>query len=139
VSDRSFGGVELSRAPASASPGPLDDALYDLIEARFRRVVEEEPTWATYLGIHAWDDRLPDPSRERILGDVAEDRAHPATAGGLRQQGGGGLDGTHLHAAGYGETRPVDTNRTEDGREVNRRVDFNLIDAPADGQGEGTP
>jgi uncharacterized protein (DUF885 family) len=79
VTNRSFGGVELSRAPASANPGPLDDSLYDLVEARFRRVVEEEPTWATYLGIHAWDERLPDPSRERILGDAALDRAHVAT------------------------------------------------------------
>ncbi|HET9851822.1 MAG TPA: DUF885 domain-containing protein [Candidatus Limnocylindrales bacterium] len=76
MSDRSFGGVELSRAPGAANPGPLDEALYDLVEARFRRVVEEEPTWATYLGIHAWDDRLPDPSRERILGDAVQDRAH---------------------------------------------------------------
>jgi len=75
---RSFGGVELTRAEPSPAPGPLDDRLYDLVEARFRRVVEEEPTWATYLGIHAWDDRLPDPSRERVLGDVAEDRAHVA-------------------------------------------------------------
>ena len=76
MSDRTFGGVELSRAPAAATPGPLDDALYDLVERRFRRVVEEEPAWATYLGIHAWDDRLPDPSRERILDDVEQDRVH---------------------------------------------------------------
>jgi uncharacterized protein (DUF885 family) len=79
VTSRSFGGVELTRAAPAAQPGPLDDRLYDLVEARFRRVVEEEPTWATYLGIHAWDDRLPDPARERILGDIAADRAHVAT------------------------------------------------------------
>jgi uncharacterized protein (DUF885 family) len=79
VSHRTFGGVELSRAPAAAAPGPLDDTLYDLVEARFRRVVQEEPTWATYLGIHEWDDQLPDPSRERILGDAQQDRAHVAT------------------------------------------------------------
>jgi len=87
VSDRRFGGVELSRAPAAASPGPLDDRLYDLVEARFRRVVEEEPTWATYLGIHAWDDRLADPSRERILGDAVQDRAHVASLEALDPDG----------------------------------------------------
>ena len=79
MTDRSFGGVELTRATPAPVPGPLDDQLYDLVEARFRRVVEEEPTWATYLGIHAWDDRLPDPDRERVLGDIASDHAHVAT------------------------------------------------------------
>ena len=73
---RSFGGVELSRAAPAPVPGPLDDQLYDLVESRFRLVVESEPTWATQLGIHAWDDRLPDPARERILGDVERDKRH---------------------------------------------------------------
>ena len=87
MSDRTFGGVELTRAPAAANPGPADEALYDLVEARFKRVVEEEPTWATYLGIHAWDDRLPDPSRERILGDAEQDRAHVAALEALDTAG----------------------------------------------------
>ena len=87
MSDRTFGGVELSRASEAARPGPLDATLYDLVEARFRRVVEEEPTWATYLGIHEWDDRLPDPSRERILGDAEKDRAHVATLEALDANG----------------------------------------------------
>ena len=78
MTDRTFGGVELTRANSSPAPGPLDDALYDLVETRFRRRVADEPTWATYLGIHAWDDRLPDPSRERMLDDIAKDHAHVA-------------------------------------------------------------
>ncbi|MEZ4318978.1 MAG: OmpA family protein [Myxococcota bacterium] len=41
-----------------------------------------------------------------------------------------GVPGTRLVAAGYGETRPIDTNRTPAGRERNRRVEFNLVDAP---------
>jgi uncharacterized protein (DUF885 family) len=79
VPDRSFGGVELTRAAPAPAPGPLDDELYDRVEARFRRVVQSEPTYATYLGIHAWDDRLADPSRERVLADIALDKAHLAT------------------------------------------------------------
>ena len=76
--DRTFGGVELTRAEPAPIPGPLDDQFYDLVEARFRRVVESEPTYATHLGIHAWDDSLGDPSRERVLGDIEADRAHLA-------------------------------------------------------------
>src|SRR5262245_48266476 len=79
VSERSFGGVELTRAAPAAAPGVLDELLYDLVESRFRAVAESEPTWATQLGIHAWDDRLADPTRERILGDIERDRAHIAT------------------------------------------------------------
>jgi uncharacterized protein (DUF885 family) len=78
VTDRTFAGVELTRAAASPAPGPLDEAFYDLVEARFRRRVEEEPAWATYLGIHAWDERLPDGSRERALADLDAERAHVA-------------------------------------------------------------
>ena len=84
---RSFGGIELSRAAPAPVPGPLDERLYDLIEARFRDVAESEPTWATQLGIHAWDDHLPDPSRERLLGDVERDKAHLAVIEALDDAG----------------------------------------------------
>ena len=83
MSARSFGGVELPRAAPAATPGPLDDRFYDLVESRFRRVVEEEPTWATQLGIHAWDDRLADPSRDRILDDIGRDKRHLTEIEGL--------------------------------------------------------
>jgi uncharacterized protein (DUF885 family) len=78
VTARSFAGVELTRADAAPAPGPLDEHFYDVVEARFRRRVEDEPAWATYLGIHAWDERLPDPSRERLLTDLVAERAHVA-------------------------------------------------------------
>ena len=83
MSDRSFGGVELTRPAPSPEAGPLDDRFYDLVESRFRRVVEEEPAYATHLGIHAWDDRLAETSRERVLDDIDRDRAHLATVEAL--------------------------------------------------------
>lgn len=43
-----------------------------------------------------------------------------------------GVDPARLESEGYGETRPVDTNDTEDGRSRNRRVDFIIIDPPQD-------
>ncbi len=43
------------------------------------------------------------------------------------KQGGGGLDPTRLHAAGYGETDPVADNSTDEGRQANRRVELVLM------------
>ncbi|HEX5748338.1 MAG TPA: OmpA family protein [Archangium sp.] len=38
-----------------------------------------------------------------------------------------GIAPERLEAEGYGETRPMDTNETEAGRENNRRVEFNIV------------
>ncbi|GIV37878.1 MAG: hypothetical protein KatS3mg032_2257 [Cyclobacteriaceae bacterium] len=38
-----------------------------------------------------------------------------------------GIDAGRLKAVGYGESRPVDTNETEEGRARNRRVEFTII------------
>ncbi len=40
---------------------------------------------------------------------------------------GRGVDPDRLTAVGYGETRPLSTNRTQDGRSENRRVEFQII------------
>lgn len=84
---RLFAGVTLPRPGPAPDRGPLDDAFYDLVEERFRRVIADDPLLATYLGIHAWDDRLPDGSRDRILGDIAADRAHLAVVEGMDPDG----------------------------------------------------
>lgn len=45
----------------------------------------------------------------------------------------GSVPPERLTSVGYGETKPIDTNKTPQGREKNRRVEFRLIDqAPAD-------
>ncbi len=56
--------------------GVLDAAFYDLVEARFRRLVGRDPVTATWLGFHDADDRLGDPDRTALLDDLAADRAH---------------------------------------------------------------
>ncbi|HTC85297.1 MAG TPA: DUF885 domain-containing protein [Candidatus Acidoferrum sp.] len=68
--------VALSRPPAAARPGALDDRFYDLVEARFRRLLRTSPIFATYMGIHTEDERLGDGSREALLQDLADERAH---------------------------------------------------------------
>ena len=49
--------------------------------------MESEPSYATHLGIHAWDDRLADPSRERVLADIQADRQHLAAVESLDRDG----------------------------------------------------
>ena len=62
-------------APASA-PGPLDDRFYDLVEARFVRLVRDNPVLGTALGIHQDDDLLGDGSRDAVLAELAAEQAH---------------------------------------------------------------
>ena len=45
-----------------------------------------------------------------------------------------GVDGSRLESQGFGETRPIADNRTNAGRQTNRRVEFHITDpAPAGG------
>ena len=70
--------VALSRPPASTDAGPLDDRLYDLAEARFRRIVRDNPVVGTYVGIHTEDERLGDGSRDAVLAELEAEKAHLA-------------------------------------------------------------
>jgi outer membrane protein OmpA-like peptidoglycan-associated protein len=40
---------------------------------------------------------------------------------------GQGIDSSRLEAHGYGESKPIDTNNTEEGRANNRRVEFTVL------------
>lgn len=67
------------------------------------------------------DDRGSDSLNQRL----SEDRAKAVTEYLTARAG---VDPARLSAVGYGESRPIDTNRTEAGREANRRVEFTLVD-----------
>jgi len=47
-----------------------------------------------------------------------------------------GIDESRLEAVGYGEERPVGDNATDDGREKNRRVEFNILKRKSGSEGE---
>ena len=84
---RYIGGVPIPRPGPAPDRGPLDDRFYDLVESRFVRQVTENPVLATYLGIHAWDDRLPDASRDHLVGETEAERRHLATIEALDPAG----------------------------------------------------
>ena len=75
--------VVLSRPAPAPDAGPLDNDLYDLVEARFRRVIRDNPIVGTYLGIHTEDDRLGVATRDAVLAELAADKAHLAAVEAL--------------------------------------------------------
>ena len=87
MTESSLAKVALSRPDPAAQPGPLDDRLYDLVEARFRRLLRDNPTYATYAGIHTEDERLGDGSRDAVLQELADERAHLAAVEALDPKG----------------------------------------------------
>jgi uncharacterized protein (DUF885 family) len=75
--------VVLTRPEPAVTPGPQDDHFYDLVEARFRRIVADNPIVGTYLGIHTEDHRLGDGTRDAVLAEIAAEKAHLAAVEAL--------------------------------------------------------
>ncbi len=80
-------GVTLPRPASGPDAGPLDCAFYDLVEARFRRLLADNPVVATLLGIHTEDHRLGDASRDAMLAEIAAERAHLAAIEAIDEAG----------------------------------------------------
>jgi uncharacterized protein (DUF885 family) len=68
----------LPRPDAGPAAGPRDSELYDLVEARFIRLIRDNPVLATSIGIHQDDDLLGDGSREAVLDELEDERDHLA-------------------------------------------------------------
>jgi uncharacterized protein (DUF885 family) len=68
--------TDLPRPAPAPDRGPQDDAFYDLVEARLRRLVRDNPILGTAIGLHALDDELGDGGREAVLAELAADRQH---------------------------------------------------------------
>ena len=77
----------LPRTAPAPDAGPLDERLYDLAEARARRLFHDNPILASSFGVHAEDSRLGDPSRDAIEGQISAERAHLAAVEALDTDG----------------------------------------------------
>lgn len=71
----------------AGSRGPLDDDFERLVSARFQRLLQRHPIYATFLGIHSEDGRLADGSRHAMEDAVVEDRSFLADLDTLDPQG----------------------------------------------------
>jgi uncharacterized protein (DUF885 family) len=84
---RSLQDVVLTRPVQAASPGPLDDHLYDIIEARFRSTIQRDPVLGTYLGIHTEDHWYGSGTRDAVLEELETERAHLAALEAIDEAG----------------------------------------------------
>ncbi|HEV7603680.1 MAG TPA: DUF885 domain-containing protein [Candidatus Limnocylindrales bacterium] len=66
----------LPRPAPAARPGQLDERFYDLVEARFVRLVRDNPVLGTELGLHQDDDLLGDGSRAAVMAELDAEKAH---------------------------------------------------------------
>lgn len=60
---------------------------------------------------------------EELNADLSRERARAV----LTAMAGAGIDTGNMTSAGYGETRPVESNETEAGRDANRRIELRLV------------
>lgn len=88
----------------------------------------------------------------RLTSEVARCATHPDSRGGpgynlalskrraasvVKWLTDRGIEASRLTSQGFGQTKPIDTNDTSDGRQNNRRVEFNIIEGEA--KAEPTP
>ena len=96
----------------------IADLLRNAGEPRIRIEghADDQPIGASLLGVFPSNRELSVARAEAVARYFAEH---------------GGLDPANLSTAGFGETKPVADNRTEDGRRRNRRIEVRFLPAPA--------
>lgn len=82
------------------------------------RILKANPTMVIELSAHT--DNIGAIAANQKLSD---DRAKAAREYLISK----GIDGSRIQSKGYGESKPVDNNATESGRQNNRRVEFKII------------
>jgi uncharacterized protein (DUF885 family) len=75
----------VSVAPPAATPA--DREVEALLNDRFESLVERHPVFASYLGLHDYDHKLADGSRESILAETDEARAFITRAEAIDPEG----------------------------------------------------
>nr|WP_228461650.1 OmpA family protein [Paracoccus liaowanqingii] len=103
-------GFEPSRSSVAGDPGPT--------LARFARAMEECTEFQIEAGGHT-DSQ----GSEGFNAELSRSRAQ-AIVSAMEETG---IDTANMTVRGYGESRPIATNETDEGREANRRIEFRLL------------
>ncbi|MBK4217727.1 OmpA family protein [Paracoccus caeni] len=103
-------GFEPSKAAIAGDPAPTLD--------RISQVMTECSTFQIEAGGHT-DSQ----GSEGFNADLSRGRAQ-ALVTAMREAG---IDVSNMTSRGYGESQPIATNETEEGREENRRIEFRLL------------
>ena len=62
----------LPRPASKPTVGPADDRFWSIVEADFRKMVDQHPIIATYIGLHQGDGRLDDATRDAVQQEIAD-------------------------------------------------------------------
>lgn len=103
-------GFEPSRSSIAGDPGPTME--------RFVRAMADCSDFQIEAGGHT-DSQ----GSEAFNAELSRSRAQAIVSA----MADAGISVANMSARGYGESRPVATNQTEEGREINRRIEFRLL------------
>ena len=62
----------LPRPASKPTAGPADDRFWSIVETDFRKMVDQHPIIATYIGLHQADGRLDDATRDAVQQEIAD-------------------------------------------------------------------
>ena len=85
---------------------------------RLKRIMNDNPTMKIEIGGHT-DSKGSDAYNENL----SKNRAGSVVEYLVQQ----GIDKSRMSFKGYGESQPIATNETEEGRQENRRVEFKIL------------
>jgi outer membrane protein OmpA-like peptidoglycan-associated protein len=109
----------------------LQQVQFDTAKATIRKVSDKLlGEVATILRDHpeialvSIEGHTDDRGSEKLNRDLSRRRAEAVKSWLVKK---GKIDPSRLTAAGFGPDRPIDTNKTEKGRQKNRRVEFKIV------------
>ncbi|MBI5219430.1 MAG: OmpA family protein [Bacteroidia bacterium] len=104
---------------AKAILRPESNAELDRLKTVLEKIGKTDPNYKIEISGHT-DDQ----GSDQINQPLSENRAKAVTEYLVLQ----GIDAKHIKSAGYGKKKPVAPNKTEAGRQLNRRVEFMFVD-----------